>query len=83
TEIGRIGKTLQQTGSSPTPLQKETAVLVRVIAILAALASAGIALAYGLLRGNWSDAVLGGIALAMTLLPSEFPVVLAVFLGIG
>lgn len=83
TEIGRIGHVLQSTAVAATPLQKETAALVRIIALLAAMASIGTALAYGLLRGNWSDAALAGIALAMTLLPSEFPVVLAVFLGMG
>jgi Ca2+-transporting ATPase len=38
---------------------------------------------YGLLRGGWIDAVLAGIAIGMSMLPEEFPVVLTVFLAMG
>jgi Ca2+-transporting ATPase len=38
---------------------------------------------YGLLRGGWLDAALAGIAIGMSLLPEEFPVVLTVFLAMG
>jgi P-type Ca2+ transporter type 2C len=38
---------------------------------------------YGTLRGGWLDAVLAGIALGMSMLPEEFPVVLAVFMAMG
>jgi Ca2+-transporting ATPase len=40
-------------------------------------------LLYGLLRGAWMDALLGGIALGMALLPEEFPLVLTVFTVMG
>jgi Ca2+-transporting ATPase len=38
---------------------------------------------YGLRHGNWSQALLAGIALAMSMLPEEFPVVLTVFPALG
>ena len=38
---------------------------------------------YGATRGNWMSGFLAGIALAMSLLPEEIPVVLTVFLAIG
>ena len=38
---------------------------------------------YGVLRGNWLDALLAGIALGMSMLPEEFPVVLTVFMAMG
>ena len=38
---------------------------------------------YGLFRGGWLDAVLAGIALGMSMLPEEFPVVLTVFMAMG
>ena len=38
---------------------------------------------YGLLRGGWLDALLAGIALGMSMLPEEFPVVLTVFMAMG
>ena len=38
---------------------------------------------YGLTRGNWLAGVLAGIALAMAMLPEEFPVILTIFLALG
>ena len=35
------------------------------------------------MRGGWLDAVLAGIALGMSMLPEEFPVVLTVFMAMG
>ena len=40
-------------------------------------------LLYGFLRGGWLEAVLAGIALGMSMLPEEFPVVLTVFMAMG
>jgi Ca2+-transporting ATPase len=40
-------------------------------------------LLYGTLRGGWLDAVLAGIALGMSMLPEELPVVLTVFMAMG
>ena len=81
--IGRIGGALQQLGVERAPLQKETARLVK------RLATAGIALSllvsgiYGVLHGDWLQAALIGIALSMSLLPEEYPVILTVFPAIG
>ena len=47
-----------------------------------ALSAAVVAL-YGLLRGDWLRGVLGGIALAMAMLPEEFMLILTVFLAMG
>ena len=38
---------------------------------------------HGLLRGDWLAAALAGIALAMAMLPEEYPVVLTVFPALG
>jgi Ca2+-transporting ATPase len=38
---------------------------------------------YGLWRGGWLDALLSGIALGMSMLPEEFPLVLTVFMVMG
>jgi Ca2+-transporting ATPase len=40
-------------------------------------------LLYGLMRGGWLDAVLAGIALGMSMLPEEFPMVITVFMVMG
>jgi Ca2+-transporting ATPase len=40
-------------------------------------------LLYGLLRGAWLQGLLAGIALGMSMLPEEFPLVLTVFMVMG
>jgi Ca2+-transporting ATPase len=57
--------------------------LVRDFAIVGALAGGLMVLLYGLLRGSWLEAMLGGIALGMSLLPEEFPLVMSVFMAMG
>ncbi len=83
TEIGKIGIALQGVKQSKTPLQRETARLVRVAAIVGVSVCVIVVLIGGLTRGNWIQASLGGLALAISLLPEEFPVILTVFLALG
>ena len=87
TELGRIGKALQQIAPDASPLQTETARLVRTLAIGGLDACAVVVVIYGLSRGAtlqaWKDGLLAGIAMAMAILPEEFPVVLTVFLALG
>ncbi|MFH1331474.1 MAG: cation-translocating P-type ATPase [Actinomycetota bacterium] len=87
TELGKIGKALQQVEPEATLLQKETGRLVRLFALVGLSACALVVVAYGLSRGgsaaDWKEGFLAGIALAMATLPEEFPVVLTVFLALG
>ena len=82
-EIGRIGASLDALSPERSPLKLQTSRLVRLLAIFAFCASVFMVLAYGLLRGDWLGALLAGIALAMTLLPQEFTVVLTVLPALG
>lgn len=82
-EIGRIGTALETLTSERSPLKKQTARLVQVLALIAFGASLFLVLAYGLMRGDWLGALLAGIALAMALLPQEFTVVLTVLPALG
>lgn len=82
-EIGRIGAALGTVASERTPLQRQTARLVRNLALLALALSLALVLVHGLLNGDWLQAVLAGIALAMAMLPEEYPVVLTVFPALG
>ena len=82
-EIGKIGLSLAQIETADTPLHRETRRLVVRLAVLGIALSAALVLLHGLLRGNWLEGVLAGITLAMSLLPEEFPVVLAVFFVLG
>ncbi len=86
-ELGKIGKALQQVEQEPTLLQKETGRLVRIFALVGLIACAIVVVAYALTRGGgaavWKQSFLAGIAMAMAVLPEEFPVVLTVFLALG
>jgi Ca2+-transporting ATPase len=64
-------------------LQAQTRRLVVGFAIVGAVLSGLAVLLYGLLRGDWMEALLGGIALGMSMLPEEFPLVLTVFMVMG
>jgi Ca2+-transporting ATPase len=83
TEIGKIGRALQQVESEETALQKETNLLVRNLALLGLGLCLLVVVAYGMTRGNWLQGFLAGITTAMAVLPEEFPVVLTVFLALG
>ena len=82
-EIGKIGQSLNTLELEPPRLQTQTRRLVRVFAMVGAVVSVLAVLLYGTLRGGWLDALLGGIALGMSMLPEEFPVVLTVFMAMG
>jgi Ca2+-transporting ATPase len=83
TEFGRIGSSLAALDVEASPLQRETARIVRTVALFGGTWCALLALYYGVARGEWLAGVLAGITLAMALLPEEFPLVLAVFLALG
>ncbi|RWL78773.1 MAG: cation-translocating P-type ATPase [Mesorhizobium sp.] len=83
TEIGAIGQALSSLESEAPRLQKQTRHLVRLFALAGAVVSALAMLLYGLLRGGWLDGILAGIALGMSMLPEEFPMVLTIFMAMG
>jgi P-type Ca2+ transporter type 2C len=87
TELGRIGKALQKIEPEATPLQKETGRIVQLLAVVGLATCALVAVGYALTRGGawqaWRDGLLAGIAMAMAILPEEFPVILTVFLALG
>jgi Ca2+-transporting ATPase len=82
-EIGRIGQTLGGIETESPRLSRQTARLVRVAAGVGLLCCLLAFLLYGLLRGSWLQALLAGIALGMSMLPEEFPLVLTVFMVMG
>ncbi len=83
TELGKIGRALTATDAETTPLQRQTAVVVWRLAVLAISLCVLVVLIHGLVRGNWLDGLLAGITLAIAILPGEFPMVLTVFLALG
>ena len=83
TEFGKIGKALESVVTDETFLQKRSGVLIRNFAAIGLSLCALVVLLYGITRDDWIGGFLGGIALAMSLLPEEIPVVLTIFLALG
>jgi Ca2+-transporting ATPase len=82
-EMGKIGQALTSITMEQPRLQRQLRWLVRDFAI-AGLAIAGlVVLLLGVSRGSWLQAALGGIAVGMSVLPEEIPLVLAVFMAMG
>ena len=81
--LGRIGESLRSIAIETTPVQRETQRIVTWVASIGLGLAAGLALAWGLSRGDWLHGLLAGLTLAMAILPEELPVVLTIFLGLG
>ena len=84
TAVGRIGEALAATREAPSALQTDSNALVRKLGIGAML----VACAQVLLLWLWDgrpvlQSLLSGIALAMSILPEEIPVIITVFLALG
>ena len=82
-EMGKIGHALQTIETQQPHLQKQLSGLVRNFAVIGAIASMLTVVLFWALRGSWLQAILGGIALGMSMLPAEFPMVMAVFMAMG
>jgi len=82
-EIGRIGQSLAALETEAPRLRRETMRIVTWSAIGGSVVALLVVLLFGLLRGGWIEAVLAGIAIGMSMLPEEFPVVLTIFLAMG
>lgn len=83
TEIGKIGTSLATIGTESPRLYVQTRRIVAIFAIAGTGVSLLVGGLYAYLRGDWLEAVLAGIAIGMSMLPEEFPVVLAIFMAMG
>jgi P-type Ca2+ transporter type 2C len=81
--IGTIGESLATISQEQPRLQRETRRLVLAFGSIGLALSLAAFLIYWVLRGSWIEALLGAIALGMSLLPEEFPLVLTVFMVMG
>jgi P-type Ca2+ transporter type 2C len=83
TRTGQIGQSLASISSGKTPLQTSISGIVKTFGVLAFVASAGLVALFGWRTGNWFEGILSGLALAMAMVPEEFPMVLAIFTVLG
>jgi Ca2+-transporting ATPase len=82
-QIGKIGLAITRIETEPPRLRTQTRQLVARFAAVSIAVSVVATVLYGLWRGSWLEAVLSGIALSMSMLPEEFPLVLTVFMVMG
>lgn len=83
TEMGKIGAVLQKVERNETRLKQEISFMIRSSAFAGLSLCAIVVVVYGLTRFDWIHGFLAGIALAMAILPEEFPVVFTIFLALG
>jgi len=84
TAVGRIGQALVSTVETTSPLQRASRSLIRRFGLAALACAIGLVLLDWLWDGNsLLDSLLAGVALAIAVLPEEFPVILTVFLALG
>lgn len=82
-QLGLIGDSLASVEVAPTPLERQLRSLVRLFAVAALLSCAAVLAWYGARWGQWLQGALAAIALGMSMLPEEFPMVLTVFFALG
>jgi Ca2+-transporting ATPase len=82
-EMGKIGQALTSISMEQPRLQLQLQWLVRDFALVGLLVAGLVVLLLGVSRGSWLQAALGGIAVGMSVLPEEIPLVLAVFMAMG
>lgn len=83
TQMGRIGKSLEKIKNEDTLLHKETAKIVRAVALIGILLCALVVVSYIFIKNDITGGFLAGLTLSMAILPEEFPVVLVIFLTLG
>ena len=82
-EMGKIGQSLGGIEVEQPKLEAQLAWLVRDFAAIGIGVAVLVVVLYGILRGSWLKAGLGGIAIGMSVLPEEIPLILAVFMAMG
>ncbi|MFC7299546.1 cation-translocating P-type ATPase [Herminiimonas aquatilis] len=82
-EMGRIGAALNDITPESSVLRKQMSLLIKMFAVLGISLSVLLTLVEGWVHGDWLQGLLAGIALAMSMMPEEFAVILAVFPALG
>lgn len=81
--LGKIGAALAGMEHEATPLQRAAGKLIALLGVVALGFCVVVAIAYGWSLGDWTAGMLAGITVAISLIPEEFPMVLAVFMALG
>jgi Cation transport ATPase len=83
TEIGKIGKSLDNIKDGQTVLSREVRSLAKIFGIIGLTLCVMAVGFYWFLHGRFLEGFLYGLTIGMSMLPEEFPVVMVVFLALG
>ena len=83
TELGSIGQSLDTIALQASPLREEMGRLTHKLVIIGLSLCALLVALFWARRGDWLQAVLAGITLAMGILPQELPVIMIVFFAMA
>ena len=89
TEYGKIGKHVSESKDEPTPLQRQTSMLVKICAYIAVILFISVTVITYINLIGYSfkeriiESILSAVTLAMAMIPEEFPVILTVVLSMG
>jgi len=83
TEIGKIGKSLDNIKDGRTVLSGEIRKLAKIFGVIGLSLCVLAAGLYWIFYGHFLEGFLYGLTIGMSMLPEEFPVVMAVFLAMG
>jgi Ca2+-transporting ATPase len=83
TQYGKIGESLSTIEDKITPLQKQTKQIIKIFAIVGALACFSLMAIIYYTNRDAVDSLLKGLTLAISVIPEEIPVVLTVFAALG
>lgn len=83
TKLGQIGASLLSIEQHPTRLQTEMKQFIKKLFFGGGIISLCVIAIFYFTRGNFTDAILNGLAAAMAILPEEFPVILTIFMALG
>lgn len=82
-EIGKIGVHLSTVVTESTTLEREISRIVRTFGLVSLVVCVLVAGIYGFVRGDWTKGAISALALAISMVPEEFPVVLTIFMALG
>ena len=83
TEIGKIGKSLDNIKDGQTVLSREVRGLAKIFGVIGLTLCVLAVGFYWFFRGRFLEGFLYGLTIGMSMLPEEFPVVMVVFLALG
>jgi len=79
TRLGALGQAMRQLTPERAPLESQTRHFILRFMWVGFILSLATWALYVYMRGGWLEGLLAGIALAMSLLPQDFPVIVTIF----